>query len=115
LQAGISSPSNYCFQFCDLFLHPTNVLHIRYKLLQLKSDEVGLCLYDPSAQFGSAQHKSLRTGVKKISTKGTMAAQRTQRRDFDKAIHLDFFLILDVKPCQHLTFVSFVLPLGSLC
>ncbi len=26
--------------------------------------EVGLCLYDPSAHFGSAQHKSLRTGGK---------------------------------------------------
>lgn len=40
-----------------------------------------------------------------------MAAQRTQRRDFDKAIRLD----LDLKPRQHLTFVSFVQPLCPLC
>ena len=53
--------------------------------------------------------------MKKMSTKDTMATQRTQRCDFDKAIRLDFFLILDVKPCQRLTFVSFVLPLCPLC
>jgi hypothetical protein len=44
-----------------------------------------------------------------MSTKNPKAAQRTQRRDFDKAICLDF--ILDVKLRQRLNFVSFVLPL----
>ena len=50
----------------------------------------------------------------KMSTKDTKAAQRTQRRDFDKAMCLDFFYF-GCKALSTSNFVPFVLPLGSLC
>ena len=50
----------------------------------------------------------------KMSTKNPKAAQRTQRHDFDKAICLDFSYF-GCKALSTSNFVSFVLPLSSLC